>query len=90
MQLLKGSSSQISRSPPLQLLMAELQARIGNLEESIDLLTELIRQEPNYFEAYHLLSSIHKFKESDEIFIKMKEIYNTKKRQVLIFLISKP
>ena len=77
-QLLKESSTQVSRSPRLQLLMAELQARIGNLEESIDLLTKLIRQEPNYFEAYRLLSSVHKFKESDEIIIKMEEIYNTK------------
>jgi tetratricopeptide (TPR) repeat protein len=77
-QLLKESSTQVSRSPRLQLLMAELQARIGNLEKSIDLLTKLIRQEPNYFEAYRLLSSVHKFKESDEIIVKMEEIYNTK------------
>ena len=74
--LIKDSSEEVSQSAPFQLLMAELQIGIGNLEEGVDLLTGLVKREPNYFEGYRALSLVYKFKKSDDLIVKMKEIFD--------------
>ena len=76
-KLINDNLDKFSYPSSLKLIKANLLARIGNLEESINILTKLIHQDPNDFKAYQSLSAIYKFKKSDKIITKMKEAFNT-------------
>ena len=76
--LIKDTSEEVSQSPPFQLLIAELQNALGNLAEGVNLLTQLVKREPNYFQGYRALSVVYKFKKSDDLIIKMKDIFAKK------------
>ena len=77
LKLINENLGKFSYPTSLKLLKADLLARIGNLEESIDILMKLIDQDPTNFAPYLSLSAIYKFKKSDKIITKMKEAFNT-------------
>ena len=78
LKLINENLGKFSYPTSLKVLMADLLARIGNLEESISILMKLIDQEPTYFNAYRSLSPIYKFKKSDKIITNMKKAFNKK------------
>jgi len=64
-------------NPNLLIQIADLEARIGNIEKSEILLKDVINSHPRLFEAYRSLSSIKKFQKSDKIITQMEDYFKS-------------
>jgi len=64
-------------NPNALVQIADLEARIGNLEKSKKLLQNVMDSFPEYFKAYRSFSSINKFKYPDKIITKMEKYFKS-------------
>jgi len=49
----------------------------GDLEAAIDIYKQVLKIKPDYAEVYRNLSTIHRYKEHDEYFLKMQSLYQS-------------